>query len=324
MATFRNSVFKKEFDPKDDEKKVRTVGVEIETIIANEKCPLHNINRYNEEKSMEGITKNKYGYFDMDKARKKLIEHYKYGFASYGQDGNDIEIVSHPDSITLYKKGGSERFNKLMEFLKENADSTKADNSGVHVNVGKLAGDEQEYIMDNAYWIIMNFGMQIQKIAGRITHWAEISPYKELPSTCTIVEERYGESECDEDYDGDDISLYLITQKKGAQQHYIANQIKGSALVNKEFVYEFRMFKSSTDKDEVMAWVELCHNIIELASGAKPLEKIKFADLIQGEYIQKYAYALEGERKLSKVELARTVENTLEFQFLKSQGNWVL
>lgn len=325
MATFNNDIFVKKFDPKDNEQRVRTVGVEIETIITNKDCPVHRDALYKEERKALSIPEDEYRPYDYNRARQKIIEKYKYTFAQFGGDGDDLEFVSHPDSITLYKKGGSERFNKFMQFLKENADSSEASNSGVHINIGKLKGDESEYIMDNAYWIILNFGMQLQKIAGRVTSWAKIRPYEKIPSTCTLIEEKIQDYEDDdENYNTEDLSLYLITQKKEAQQHYITNQIKGSALVNKNFVYEFRMFKSSTDKDEVMAWIELCHNIIELSSGAKPLEKIKFTDLLQGEYIQKYAYALEGERKLSKVELARTVENTLEFQFLRSRGNWIL
>lgn len=304
MATFSHDIFKKEYHKDDDQTKTRTVGIEFEVVITDDKDPLYrenienNLFRHNTYRSL------------MDVLEETKIKEF---FPGAGFDGSDIELVTHPDSITLYREGGSKRFKKAMEYLSEHAvGGEQAINSGTHINVGKLDSDDADYIMDNAYWICMNFAIQLQKIAGRVTHWAKFTPY--------TGEKKYQVS-INQDIPN---TSMVLAGKPEMMRNHASRDNKGLCLVDKPNTYEFRIFKSTTNINEASAWTELCYNIIELASGAKAIEDIRFVDLIIGPHIRDYVYGLEGRRKLDAVELAASIKNTLSFRTYATEENVIL
>lgn len=313
MATFNRNKFTLEYAETDDKKRTRTAGLELETTITNQKSNFFRANRQN---ILDAYIR-EHGFSN---ARDKELEIYEAGkptgFAAMGYDGSELEFVTHPDSITLFKQGGSERFKKCMKFLKKNTEPGKGTiASGTHVNIGKLSGDEEEFLMDNAYWICLNFATQLQKIAGRITHWAKFNPYKQ------------GYQKVKSIYINDDSPEgKTLTRMSKPDEPGEANKAgsKSDVLVLKPHGYEFRLFKATNDINEAIAWVELCHNIIMLASGQRRLEDIVFDDLIRGEYISKYVEKLTKFRKLTEIERGASVENTMQFEFYTTGGTILL
>lgn len=318
MATFSQDCFDIKYKDTDSTTKTRTVGLELEVVVTDMLCPLHRDNR--DGLADEWIDDD--DYYDDDErdsdvaaAMKDWLDEQEIPFAGVGFDGNDIELVTHPDSMSYYLEGGSERFKKCMSFLKKNCvGGDKAVNSGTHVNVGKLENDDQDYIMDNAYWICMNFATQLQKIAGRVTHWAAFEKYNDETKMTTIP--------LDETFKVHATAVNMQKpDKMGTAKKYMN---KSAFLVNKTHTYEFRLFKSTVDKTEALAWVELCHNIIQLASGQKQTKDITFIDLIKGEYIYNYVKKLKGFRKITEEEIKATIENTLMFKCYSSGGTIIL
>lgn len=304
MATFQTELFKPQYAETDDQKRVRTVGLELETKISNPKSNFYCANR---RKLLDAYVQQHGFSFNRDKELQIYEKGEKTGFAAMGYDGSELEFVTHPDSITLFRQGGSDRFKKCMKFLKENTEvGEKTIESGTHVNIGKLDGDEKENLLDNAYWICLNFATQLQKIAGRITHWAKFNPYKQGYQKVKSI---YIES--------DDRIGRTLTRMSKPDEPGEANKgrSKGDIVVLKPHGYEFRIFKATNDINEALAWVELCHNIIMLASGQRRLNDIVFDDLINGYYISKYVDKLTKFRKLTEIERGASIENTMQFEF---------
>lgn len=323
MATFECEYFTKEYAKEDDTTKTRAIGLELEVEITNEDSKLHKyrrhafLNDYWDDDEYDDDRDDA----DRQEAYDEILKEERLPFAGAGDDGEDIELVTHPDSITLYKQGGSKRFKEAMRFLKANAaGGKKTPNSGTHVNVERLKNDDTEYIMDNAYWICMNFAIPLQKIAGRITHWARFNQYSNTgKNSCVEIENTFQKGIA---YPSR-VSV-LTEQKSPTIQRASYNNCKGQCLVKKSYTYEFRIFKATTDKNEVLAWVELCHNIIQLASGLKPVDEISMADLIQGEYISKYVKNLKGTRRLTPLEKAQKIKDIIQLQSYDTGGNILL
>lgn len=304
MATFSNDIFTIEYDKDDKKEKTRTVGLELEVKVTDRLSPFHKDNRYERDKD---------GWLNSIPAEKVLKQSKELEgiIAGAGQDGTDLEFVTHPDSITLYNKGGSERLKKAMKFLKKHTKGGKdAPNSGTHVNIGFYEGEDTEHTMDNAYWLVMNYATQLQKLAGRVTHWARFINYSNINTF-----------HMDSDID----MLNIVhTKKPDAQRSAPKNHIKEQCLVLKKHTFEFRIFKSTTELQEVLAWVQLCYNLIELASGGKELKDITFKDLVKGKYISKYTASLKGNRSISAEEMQATLQNTLSFRLYDTNGTIIL
>lgn len=300
MATFRTEIFQPEWKDGENSSTTRTIGLELELVVSNKRCALH---RETLAKKIGGFTN-----MSMDEYMEKI--QVKNLFPGIGFDGNDLEFVTNPDSITLYREGGSERFKKAMAYLKRNTVGGKrAINSGTHINVGKLENENVEYTLDNAFWICMNFATQLQKIAGRISRWAMFPTY--------TGQRQYFKSS---QFEG----ASKVQSTKIAMQKAPFGHNKQNMLVNKQYVYEFRLFKASNKIEEVIAWVELCHNIINLASGEKEMDRIYFSDLIIGKYIEEYVAKLKGKRKLTADELDASINNTLSFECYRSDETIIL
>lgn len=322
MASFSSSLFHTQYKDGDDKTKTRTVGVELETVITNpdsplsvDKCkeymanisnrPIETIGRY--EARNQATLENQ-----LEKTEVSDV------FAGVGADGSDIELVTHPDSINLYLDGGSDRLKRAMNYLKENAtaDKDKARNSGTHVHVGFLDTDQRDYIIDNTYWICMHFAQQLQKIAGRVTHWAQFMPYS------STITQQIELSDYDEQTKQGNLDIRRQA-KPEFQEHIPSGYNKEIFLVEKSRTIEFRIFKATVDLEEVLAWAQLCHNIIELANGGKKLDYIEFEDLIQGQYIYDYVSKLTGPRELTALQRKEKIGSVIQLQYATTRENYI-
>lgn len=321
MASFDSEVFDLQYKDEDNVQKVRTVGLELEVVVTNINSPMHRSNVIDRESNYDDDDYDEDNdYYDDGYTTDKLQDAFDESntqFAAVGVDGSDIELVTHPDSMTFYKEGGSKRFKECMKYLKQNcAGGEEAPNSGTHVNIGKLENDDENYIMDNAYWICMNFAIQLQKIAGRVTHWARFENYQNGTKTAYIPAIQIPNT--------NKTASVINMQKADTIGTSDKRTNKSKILVNKSHTYEFRLFKATTDINETLAWIELCHNIIEIAAGKIPTKEVKFIDLIKGEYIYKYIKKLKGARRITDIEMKASVQNTLQFQCYDSNGTIIL
>lgn len=306
MATFNRERFKPVYADNDDKKITRTIGLELEVKFTDKKCLLYRKNLTEYIRMENGVFKT------TDDALKE--EKINEIFVGLGFDGTDLELVTQPESITLYRQGGSDNLKKGFEYLKKHAvGGKKAPNSGTHINVGHLSNENTTYVMDNAYWIMMNFAPQLQKIAGRISRWCYFQPYRGQRVRVISIggDDNIGET-------------IIRSTKPDGMDHAASNGAKGTMLVHKPSVYEFRIFKSSVDLEEVLAWSELCYNIINIASGEIPIDLVRFRNLLKGNYIENYVASLKGERALTTVETLSTIENTLSFESRTSNNTIIL
>ena len=293
MASFSETEWQPEYLPTDDKEKVRLVGIEFEAAIKN----IADVPTEYQFLTEEYMDEKRIGYDDcliedfQNDSRQSFME-YKLEEAGIvvggvGYDGGGKEFVSMPDSISLYQNGGSERLKKLVELLKQ---STKADSaSGTHINVSKLSSDVKT-TWNNLYWFCMCFGPQLQKIFGRRSHWARIPlPKNFFTSTDTSCER-----------------LFEAPKK---QPERASVQSKGSIIVDKGDRYEFRGPKATHDIDEVLAWAEICNNIVNVCADGY-IQNVPFSDVLRGKYIRAYVNKIgkkSEDRRISPAERAMRI-----------------
>jgi len=209
-----------------------------------------------------------------------------------GQDGGGREFVTYPDSIGCYVRGGSERLKNVIDML---SSATDADaQSGTHINVSKLATDTKT-TWNNIYWFCMCFGPQLQKIFGRRTHWAQIPMPKEYYSGCSGgMEYNY---------------IFEAPQKRPEIDKFSVYQ-KGSIVVDKGNRYEFRGPKATHDLDEVLGWVQICNNIVDLCANGY-IKDMTFSEVLKGKYARAYLAKIEKNpnRKITSEERASKISN---------------
>lgn len=291
MATFNNTVWKPEYLPTDDKEKVRLVGIEFEGAMKK----ISDIPEDLQFLTEDYMDEKHIGYNDceefQDMSRADFMEQElaKKGIVvgGVGYDGGGKEFVSMPDSINLYKAGGSERLINLVNMIKQ---CTKPDAaSGTHINVSKLSSDVKT-TWNNLYWFCMCFGPQLQKIFGRRSHWANIPLprdyfYSNMDSTTKVFE----------------------APKK--QPESMPVQSKGSIIVDKGNRYEFRGPKATNDIDEVLAWAEICNNIVDICANGY-IQEVPFSDILKGKYIRAYVNKIGKknlERKITPAERAMRI-----------------
>lgn len=296
MASFDKSTFKEKYKKGDDKVKTRLVGLELEVIIDKDKLPITGASYI--DKVGQLLKKDK-----MDKI-----------FPGVGCDGDDIEVVTHPESINFYLDGGSDALKDGANWLENNTRAGfDAAASGTHVNISFLPNEETEVTMDKVYWICMNFAPQLTKLAGRITHWAYFCPYRGSKKRTSPAS--YNRA----------VPTFATTSiKPDTMQKRQHCGTKTDFVVYKTNRIEFRLFKSTHTLHEMLAWAELCHNIVELASNGKKLDSIKFTDLINGPHINPYALQMKGERKLTDEEICAQIANIIAFKTYSSPMTYLL
>lgn len=292
MASF-STKWKPEYLPTDDKEKVRLIGIEFEGAM-KKNCDIPNEFQFLTEDEMD---KNHIGYNDCeieeyeDCSRGEYIrrELEKKGIVTggVGYDGGGKEIVTMPDSINMYKNGGSERLIKVVDVIKQCMKPDAA--SGTHINVSKLSSDVKT-TWNNLYWFCMCFGPQLQKIFGRRSHWASIP----LPRNYF-----YGAN--------DSAEKVFEAPKKQPESMVVMN--KGSIVVDKGDRYEFRGPKATNDIDEVLAWAEVCSNIVDICANGY-IQEVPFSDVLKGKYIRAYVNKIgkkNEDRKISPAERAMRI-----------------
>lgn len=287
MASFggKNKDWKAEYLDSDDKSRVRLVGVEFEGKVKPqnripEKYKFFNdkfVEKYIEEELHLSRTDTEfYQHYETERQKfiNKNLEELGVGYGGWGYDGGGKEIVSLPDSFTKFEKGGSERFVNLVNLV--NGAMSPDEQSGTHIHVSKLESDVKT-TYENIYWFCMAFAPQIQKVFGRISHWAKTP----LPPDFF---EKYGET---------NKKLYEVPKIRPEVRN-VYN--KGSMVVNRGDRYEFRGPKATNDLEEVLAWIEFCHNIVEVCAKGY-IQEVPFADVLRGKYIRKYINKISKENK---------------------------
>ena len=305
MASFGNTVWEPEYLSTDDKDKTRLVGIEFETAIK----PMSEIQeKYQFISDMylaqEGI--GEYYSEEYDETEEDYDEKAEFikdnmnelGLVcgGVGFDGGGREIVTMPDSYNLYLQGGSKRLKELVDFLTKVGIPDRA--SGTHINISKLESDVNS-TWRNLYWFTMCFGPQLQKIFGRITHWAR-----------TPLPQNYFTA------NGNSNEILFEAPKKQPKQTGV--YAKGTIIVDKGDRYEFRGPKASNDIDEILAWVELCHNIVEVCARGY-IQNVPFADVLNGKYIRKYLNKIGKENPERKISPAERAMRIAEIGYVKIQ-----
>ena len=224
------------------------------------------------------------GAYIKDKLNEQGVE-----VAGVGYDGGGKEFVTFPDSISHFKKGGSERLKNVVEFLSETTEPDYM--SGTHIHVSKLNSDTQT-TWNNIYWFEMCFAPQLQKIFGRVTHWAR-----------TPLPEGYFSQVNNRDE--------VLFQAPLKRPEPATNQVynKGSMVVDRGNRYEFRGPKATHDLDEILAWAELCNNIVEMCANGY-IKNMTFSEVLKGKYIRKYVDKIgknNEARKITPEERAKSI-----------------
>lgn len=289
MASFggKDKDWKAEYLDSDDKSRVRLVGVEFEGKVKAQNRIPENYKFFNDKYTEKyisektGIDRSNYMPEKFDKFQeesRKFVEgklaELKIGYGGWGYDGGGKEIVSLPDSFTKFEKGGSERFINLVNLV--NGAMSPDEQSGTHIHISKLESDVKT-TYENIYWFCMAFAPQIQKVFGRISHWAKTP----LPPDFF---EKYGET---------NKKLYEVPKIRPEVRN-VYN--KGSMVVNRGDRYEFRGPKATNDLEEVLAWIEFCHNIVEVCAKGY-IQEVPFADVLRGKYIRKYINKISKENK---------------------------
>lgn len=302
MASFDNTKWDKQYLPSDDKEKTRTVGIEFECSVTNLNSKFHsrNINILRNEWIKEHPT----GWFD---AQKIVIDEKNFPIAGWGYDGGEKEFVTHPDSYNYFKRGGSKRFKQVVEYL---AEHTEADvDSGTHIHISELKNEDKQKTWDNLYWCMCGFGLEMQKVFGRTSHWT--TP----PSLSKFVEGIYS-------YDIPNV--FKLTYPKPKNMKKISTKITSEkhTMINlhRNGTYEFRGPKASHDLQEILAWVQFCHNMVEICANTDDITKVPFGEFIKGKYIAKYVREISKNqyRTITLKDRRRSIGSAVNFSYYNS------
>lgn len=325
MASFPDTEWAPEYDEFDDKSKTRLVGIEFESRpkklsdwpdenfkFLNEDWLAENEDKYwqgpdeeyNEEYDEWITVEDEEGYTKYQRKMKFIRDQLTESGIIYGgldYDGGGKEIVTMPDSMTLFEQGGSKRLKDLVGMLERYTEADQA--SGTHIHVSKLENDTPK-TWDNIYWFCMCYGKQLQKLFGRISHWAPVplpkNYFKSIENNNEVIFEAPTKRP---DAPG-----------QGASKHIMVND-RGNR-------YEFRAPKASHDLDEILAWVELCNNIVNLCANGY-IKDMPFSEVLRGKYIRAYAYRIAKEnskRALSSEERAMRI-STIGYVHLNIKEN---
>lgn len=247
---------------------------------------------------------NAQGYF-----KKKEILDKHPGFVDGGSDGgcNCYELVTHPESIGWLKAGGSKNFRDALDFL---AKEMKPEAScGTHIHISRLSTDAYD-TFNNIYWLCAIYGPELQKIFGRITSWAPLPLVDSMGYGQEILASK-------------DVATRLYSremQNATNSKHAFVNRKTGVAT------YEFRGPKSSNNINEVIAWAQVCYNIVETAADQNKMQNAPLSSLLKGAYIRKYVKLLDqtSERKLDKALLRKRISSIKTIHYKSENTNKIL
>lgn len=224
------------------------------------------------------------------------------GFASFGYDGDDIEVVTDPISTSLLIENSI--LHNVVDEIATYCETCFG--GGTHINVSKLPKD-CPYTYENLLWMQMIYEKQMQKIFGRISNWAK-NPAKQMfhNTTRSIDKNKLVSSPLMK-------QLFDMTfDEKEMAEKFSKRNNKALLITDKGNRYEFRGGKSSIDEQELLAWGEFCVNCVNLAS--KPsIRNVKFKQLLVGPHIESYfqnVVQASDKRKIKDAELEETLRST--------------
>lgn len=314
MASFDLCDWREDYHLSDRKEDSRLVGIEFELvaktanempddeghIIAEDWLDEEGIGNYYDEYAEYDET----DYESRAKWIQEQLQEKGLAIAGVGYDGNDKEFVTYPDSITHYHSGGSKRFKEVLDFLDKYTEV--GDNSGTHIHVSKLPSDIPS-TWDNIYWFDICFQKQLQKIFGRVTSWA--MPFR-VPSN---------------EYKNSSDETIIEVPHKRPENMAPKDYDKHHMVVDRGNRYEFRGPKASHNINEVLAWIELCNNIVDLCSNGY-IKNAKFKEVLKGKYIRKYINELNklDNRKITEEERKQSISSMIiikPFTLVDKNGN---
>lgn len=202
-----------------------------------------------------------------------------------------VEMITMPytyDYLMEHTEDIKNAFTKAIE-LGYRADN---DNCGIHIHV-KRPSDE---VVDRIWLIMETFKKEIIAVARRHNeHYAHfISDY--VSADNDIMK-----------------SLYYIKKHKNSGDRYYALNLTNEKTI------EFRIFKGTLNYRTWLAYQQFVHNIItECANLEKPVEDIKWEDLIVGEYISELV------EKRNIVCYTRVVDNSKRIEEKEAKRNEII
>lgn len=285
MATFNQEEFQPRMQQGENAKKVRLIGFELEV--------------QREDKNQEGWLQEAVSGLE--------------GFAGYGFDGDDIEVVSDPISRSLLIDGSfiGAITNKLLEHK-----CSTCSGGGTHINVSKLPSD-YKYTFSNLLWLQMVFVTQMRKVFGRATTWAR-NPAELM---LTQVNRKFDRKKFISSKMFNPM-LELNLEVENIPQEFSQNHNKAILITEKGNRYEFRGGKSSVNELELLAWGEFCANIVDAAAKTS-IEGVKFSQFIKGPHVEKYFNEVvqrNNSRKLTAKDLSKTARSTQKITITETRN----
>lgn len=186
---------------------------------------------------------------------------------------SDVEIISQPQSLA-YIYGIKDKLKECFDYLVEKGyKSHDLGTCGLHLHFSRLDDIDSNEVIARGWLILETFKEQIIKISGRKTD--DMHYFRWLSDKTN----NYGES----------IKAISKLKKNGEidSTRYLAINNQNDETI------EFRFNRGTLNFDTFMARIEFTNNLYEIMTNTKKnIEEYSWADLINGEYINKYAKEL--------------------------------
>ena len=158
-------------------------------------------------------------------------------------DSGAIEFTTHPIRISYAKsKTGYKEVSQYFERLKSITEVSRTNGTHIHISILR---EDHPLLEVRVLVIATAFYRQLQKIAGRETHWAQRANLREV-SIDGAVE-------------------WLGTDRFNRNVSYRGRS--GTILGPSRYqTLEFRGPKGTNDYEEILAWTELLENIVRVSN----------------------------------------------------------
>lgn len=173
----------------------------------------------------------------------------------------------------------------LKKYYEEMSKFTEVTNgAGTHIHISIIEKDNPD-IVPRVLLIASTFFTEIQKIAGRTTHWAKNPQCKNIAMARSVAQNmRYSHQE--------GAPMY-------ARRYYNITPTSRGTL-------EFRAPKGSTNYSEIQAWIQFLRNIID-AANRESIEGLRFEELLKGRALEAYVKKFKRPRNLTRNNLNKTI-----------------
>ena len=209
-------------------------------------------------------------------------------------DCGAIEFVTKPILLSSLKWGNGR--NQLDNYYKTIQKIAKVSSrNGSHIHISLLDTDRKD-IVARVLFLQSIFYEQLQKVAGREATWAQSPRTMNMKIACEREEMM-----C--------IGRAPVYNKKGVTRAGMRPKYTRSYYMitptNKNTL-EFRGPKGTVKTEEMLAWIELLHNIVKEANRPE-LFSLSFKDLLKGKNISQYVASLPKYRQLTEEQLNQTL-----------------